>query len=225
MLAFMRNYLELSQDDLVAQRPEGADQDDVHFTEALAAAILTEYTEPGDTVLDPFAGYGTTLVVAQRMGLAAVGIELLPRRVRIIRDRVADRARVIEGDARRLGGYGVGPVDLCLTSPPYMTAADHPENPLTGYTTLDGNYQTYLAELGEVFATVAGLLNPGGHLVINVANLSTGGIVTPLAWDLAAVVSRRMSFRGEIYLRWDRPQPGITGDYCLVFRGDAEPAA
>jgi DNA modification methylase len=197
MLTFVRNYLELSRDDLVAQRPEGADEDDVHFTEALVAAILAEYTGPGDTVLDPFAGYGTTLVVAQRMGRSAVGIELLPQRVRIIRECVTDRARVIEGDARRLGEYGVGPVDLCLTSPPYMTAANHPENPLTGYTTLDGSYQTYLAELGEVFATVAGLLNPAGHLVINAANLSTGGIVTPLAWDLAAVVSRHMSFRGE----------------------------
>ena len=176
-------------------------------------------------MLDPFAGYGTTLVVAQRMERVAVGIELLSRRVRIIRGRVADQVRVIEGDARRLGRYGVGPVDLCFTSPPYMNAVDHPENPLTAYTTADGDYQTYLAELGQVFAMVASLLNPGGHLVINAANLSTGGIVTPLAWDLAAVVSRHLSFRGEIYLRWDRPRPGITGDYCLVFRRDADPPA
>ena len=33
---------------------------------------------PGDTVLDPFAGSGTTLLVAEMLGINAVGIELLP---------------------------------------------------------------------------------------------------------------------------------------------------
>jgi site-specific DNA-methyltransferase (cytosine-N4-specific) len=33
--------------------------------------------EPGDTLLDPFAGSGTTLLVAQMLGINAVGIELL----------------------------------------------------------------------------------------------------------------------------------------------------
>ena len=114
-------------------------------------------------------------------------------------------------------------VGLCLTSPPYMNAVDHPQNPLTAYTTLDGHYQTYLAELGEVFAAVAALLKPGGHLVINAANLDTGGVVTPLAWDIAATVAGaagRLTFRGEVYLRWDRPLPGITGDYLLIFAND-----
>lgn len=231
MLAVVRNFLELSVADVAAERPDASTQDDVHFTEALVAAIVTEYTAPGDTVLDPFAGYGTTLAAAERMGRRAVGVELLADRVRHIRRRVGDntgdKTIVIHGDACRLGEYGLPPAQLCLTSPPYMTAADHPQNPLTGYTTLDGHYPTYLAQLGEVFAQVARLLAPGGHLVVNAANLASrdvqggsAGQVTPLAWDLAAVLGRlpALSFRGEIYLRWDRPQPGITGDYCLVFR-------
>lgn len=109
MLTSVRNFLELSADDVVAQRPTdtvtGIGEEDVHFTEALVAAIVAEYTKQGDIVLDPFAGYGTTLVVAQRMGRAAVGVELLPERVRIIRGRVTEQARVIQGDARRLSGY------------------------------------------------------------------------------------------------------------------------
>jgi DNA modification methylase len=218
MLVSVEHFLALSADDLVAERPEAADEDDVHFPEALVEAIVGEYSSAGDTVLDPFAGYGTTLVVAERMGRRVVGVELLAERVRFIRARVSEAARVIEGDARRLDGYGVGPVDLCLTSPPYMDAVDHPENPLTAYTTLDGHYRTYLAELGGVFAAVARLLTPGGHLVVNAANLIAGGTVTPLAWDIARAIGRTLTFRGEIYLRWDRPPADITGDYCLVFR-------
>jgi DNA modification methylase len=52
--------------ELVEQRPPGAEQD-VHFPQSLAAAVIDEYTLPGQRVLDPFAGYGTTLVVAEHM--------------------------------------------------------------------------------------------------------------------------------------------------------------
>lgn len=46
------------------------------FPEALVAMVLTVYTDNGDTVIEPFAGSGTTLVVAKRMGRKGVGFEL-----------------------------------------------------------------------------------------------------------------------------------------------------
>src|SRR3990167_11537539 len=42
---------------------------------ALASAILSAYTKPGDTVLDPMAGIGTTVCEAIRLGRNAVGVE------------------------------------------------------------------------------------------------------------------------------------------------------
>jgi len=41
------------------------------------------------TVLDPFAGSGTTLAVARRLGRRAIGVELSPEYVPLIRDRCA----------------------------------------------------------------------------------------------------------------------------------------
>lgn len=213
----VKPWLRLTLGELHAQRPPGADED-VHFPESLVRTVLKEYTRPGDVVLDPFAGFGTTLVVAERMGRAAIGVELLPERVALIRGRLAGRARVVHGDARELAGLVSGPVDLCLTSPPYMTVNDHPENPLTGYETDDGDYPTYLAELGEVFRQVAGLLRPGGHAVVNVANIDYAGVVTPLAWDVAHVIGEHLTFRQEVFLCWDDQPEEITGDYCLVFQ-------
>jgi hypothetical protein len=107
-----------------------------------------------------------------------------------------------------------------MTSPPYMTATGHPENPLTGYRTMDGDYRTYLAELGRVAAHVAALLRPGGHLVVNVANLESAAGVTPLAWDVAGEMSRHIRFVRETFLCWDRHPAGVTGDYCMIFRRD-----
>jgi hypothetical protein len=113
-----------------------------------------------------------------------------------------------------------GPIDFCLTSPPYMHAFDHPENPLNGYETLDGDYEVYLQEIGEIFAQVAALLRPGGHLVLNAANIVTAGTVTPLAWDIARVVSGCLTFCQESFLCWDHQPTWMSGDYCFVFRKD-----
>ena len=76
--------------DLVAERPEGT-SDDIHFTEALAASVIGYASQPGELVLDPFAGYGTTVVVAERMGRRAIGIELVPEHLEIARRRSAAR--------------------------------------------------------------------------------------------------------------------------------------
>ena len=139
--------------DVVAERPEGT-TDDIHFTEALAESIIGHASQPGDLVLDPFAGYGTTVVVAERMGRRAIGIELIPEHLEIARHRSGGRGRLILGDARELSRLVDEPVDLVLTSPPYMPAVDHPQNPLTGYATDDGDYAVYLEELGAIFGQV-----------------------------------------------------------------------
>jgi DNA modification methylase len=212
----VERVIRLSADDLVNERVEGA-TDDVHFPQALVRTVLEEFTSSGDVVLDPFAGYGTTLLVGQQMGRDAVGVELLPDRADMIRQRLDDRGWVITGDARRLADFDIGPVDLCLTSPPYMNSVDHRQNPLTGYQTLDANYWLYLEELAEVFRAVGQVLRPGGHLVINAANIITGTVITRLAWDIACAVSSYLRFAGETYLWWDRTPPGLVGDYCLLF--------
>ena len=213
----MKPYLLLRAAELGAQRPPGQ-VDDVHFTEALAESVIADTTKPGDLVLDPFAGYGTTLAVAARMGRRAVGVELLAEHVELVRARTAGAAEVVHGDARRLAKLVEGPVDLVLTSPPYMSRVQHPENPLTGYATDDGDYSTYLAELGTVFAQVAALLRPGGHAVVNVANVVADEVVTPLAWDVGRVVAEHLTFLGETFLCWDAHPPGLAGDYLLWFR-------
>lgn len=207
--------------DLIAELPEGMSED-IHFTEALAASVIGHASQPGDLVLDPFAGYGTTLAVAERIGRRAIGIELMPEHLEIARQR-AGTARLILGDARELSRLVDEPVDLVLTSPPYMTGMDHRENPLTGYASIDGDYRRYLDELGSIFEQVATVLRPGGQLVVNVANVvATDGRVTPLASDMAGIIDQHLPLLGVTTLHWDEPPAGLDGDYLLWFaRPDA----
>lgn len=208
-------YLPATITELDTERVDGADED-VHFTQALARQVIEALTRPGEVVFDPFAGFGTTLAVAHGLGRRACGIELLPERVALIQGRVPE-ATVVEGDARGLGEMPVGPVDLCLTSPPYMTRNDHPENPLTAYESDDGDYARYLADLVDLARAVGTLLRPYGHLVLNVANIRHAGVTTTLAWDVASAVGAVLPFVGETAIVWDRLPQDFTGDYLLTF--------
>ncbi len=45
---------------------------------ALMAALISDFTDPDDIILDPFCGSGTTLIAALRLGRRAIGCELNP---------------------------------------------------------------------------------------------------------------------------------------------------
>jgi modification methylase len=57
--------------------------------EALLHRVILSSTNPGDTVLDPFFGSGTTGVVAKRLGRAYIGIEREPAYVALAAERLA----------------------------------------------------------------------------------------------------------------------------------------
>ncbi|HZV11946.1 MAG TPA: site-specific DNA-methyltransferase [Candidatus Kapabacteria bacterium] len=55
---------------------------------ALLLRIILSSTKIGDRVFDPFAGTGTTLVVASQLGRRSIGIEIDPDNVKCIKERL-----------------------------------------------------------------------------------------------------------------------------------------
>ena len=58
------------------------------FPEELPQWFMKLFTQEGDTVLDPFAGSGTTLFVAERMGRNAIGIEIMQEYYQMIKEQI-----------------------------------------------------------------------------------------------------------------------------------------
>lgn len=74
------------------ERLKNADGQKAHATqkpEALLYRTLLAATEPGDIVLDPFSGTGTTAAVAKKMGRRFIGLERDPEYAKVSRKRLA----------------------------------------------------------------------------------------------------------------------------------------
>lgn len=62
------------------------------FSAELARFFIEEYAKPDDSVLDPFAGVGTALLVSRAAGRDSIGIELLPVGAFVIDARLSAEA-------------------------------------------------------------------------------------------------------------------------------------
>ncbi|AEB42610.1 TRM11 family SAM-dependent methyltransferase [Micromonospora maris] len=160
---------------------------------AIAAHAIDAYTQPGDLVLDPMCGIGTTLVEAVHAGRDAFGIEYEPQwsniadaNIRHAHDQGATgRASVIRGDATRLISLVpkalTGQVALVVTSPPYGPTVHGLVRPgADGVVKYDDRYNdgedrgnlayrdlTGLADgFTQILAGCATLLRPGGVVVV-----------------------------------------------------------
>jgi site-specific DNA-methyltransferase (adenine-specific) len=114
---------------------------------------------------------------------------------------------VICGDARDMSEVADNSVALVVTSPPYFAGKAYELDLGAGH--VPATYLDYLVMLRDVFAECARVLEPGGRLCVNVANLgrkpyrSLAGDVTTILQDELA-----MLLRGEVI--WVKAK-GATG--------------
>jgi modification methylase len=90
-----------------AERLRDANGNKLHPTqkpEALVSRIVLAASRPGDVVLDPFFGSGTTGAVAKRLGRTFVGVEREAAYIEAARERIAAVRPLPEADLAMLAG-------------------------------------------------------------------------------------------------------------------------
>jgi hypothetical protein len=97
--------------------PAAFQEEDVRYPESLVEHFLREYTQVGDNILDPFAGFGTTLMVAERMERVPFGIEINPEKVSYVRGKLSQPEGMLQGDARSLAGIDLPVIALLGLTP------------------------------------------------------------------------------------------------------------
>ncbi|MEW5940480.1 MAG: DNA methyltransferase [Chloroflexota bacterium] len=211
----MKSHLQLTKS-YAYTLPREFQWHDVRMGSGLVEYFLKEFTREGDLVLDPFAGFGTTLYAAESMGRVAYGIEYTEKKAKFIQSRLSHPERLIHGDSRQLAKYDLPPFDFCMTSPPY-TNKEETDNPFSDYKELNYDYPSYLRDMRGIFEQVKRVLKPGAHAVVEMSNIKTPQGVTTLAWDVARELSQVFTFLGEIVVCWDKYDFGYDHSYCLVF--------
>lgn len=161
---------------------------------AIARKAIEAYSSPGDIVVDPMCGIGTTLVEAVHLGRDAVGVEYEPRWAELARANLAHartngasgHGDVICGDGRHVSSL-VDPalrglVALVVTSPPYgpslhgRVCTGGPRGVVKygyRYSTDPANLgaadlDTLLRAVREILVGCHRLLRPGGILAMTV---------------------------------------------------------
>lgn len=180
---------------------------------------------PGEVVLDPFAGSGTTLIGAYNLGRQGVGLELYDRFAGMCRERLEREAllrveapacepRLHLDDARNLACY-LPPesVDFILTSPPYWDillarrSADRREQRDYGSAGADlgrlEDYRDYLRELTVVFERAVAVLKTGRYCVAVVMDLRKKDRFYALHLDLS-VALQQVGLQLDDMIVWDR---------------------
>ncbi len=215
------------------------------FPQKLAERLIEIYTkDPGEVILDPFLGIGTTLKAAYNLGKKGIGIDLNKEYCKISKQRIKYQQKelfskniklfepeVYCDDSKKLLKY-VKPesVDLVITSPPYWNilnrrrSADNKE--IRNYSNSEkdiGNindYEKFLQNLKAIYGEVYKVLKINKRCCAVVMDIRKKDKFYPLHEDQTRIM-REIGFELEEYVIWDRQKDYNnmkTLGYPWVFR-------
>ena len=200
------------------------------FPAELAKRLIECFTnDRQDTILDPFAGVGSTLMAAKELNKDAIGIELSQEFTDIAMGRISNAEKQltlfseIESnvnihvvDSRTLCQYvDENSVDMVVTSPPYwdILIEKRPlypkENANYGDTENDlgkvRDYDEFLSELKAVFEQVYRVMKPDTYCCIIVMDIRKGNRLYPLHMDISMFMED-IGYQLDDLIIWNRAQ-------------------
>ena len=143
----------------------------------VARNLILRYSKEGDTVLDAFAGSGTTIIECKLTGRKGIGVDINREALMVVRDRLNfgslkkdfPEQKTFLGDARNLNLIKDGSIDLVATHPPYANIISYTKNSnhkqdgdLSKVVSID----EFCGEIEGVAGEFFRVLKPGGYCAV-----------------------------------------------------------
>ena len=161
-----------------------------NFAPQVPRNIIEMYSQPGQTVLDPMVGAGTTLVEAKLLARNAIGLDINPEAVELakkalrFKHRPPSQQKVRLGDARDLSFLDDNSIDLVLTHPPYMNIIRYSGGRIAGDLSNIGSLPRFCDEMEKVAAELYRVLRANCYCAILIGDTRKGKHYVPLAFNV-----------------------------------------
>ena len=216
------------------------------FSPTMVSEFIKFFTKEGETVLDPFAGIGSTLVACKRTGRIGYGIELNKTYFEVMKKRVPEFSKnIFNTDCRNVNTLSLPLINYCISSPPYWDVLSRSTDGFSHEREAKGldvkysdanddlgnisDYDLFLKELSDIYLKIYDLLSDGAYITIIVKNIKKGGKMYPLAWDIATLLGKKYVLKDEKI--WIQDKIGLSPygypnswasnilhHYCLILR-------
>ena len=179
----------------------------------LVRNLILKYTEPGELIVDPFVGGGTTLIEAWICGRNSVGIDISKLALQTTRAKLKDMKSLADNDSRvnlpdelkptvingnalgletllRRHGVIPGTVKLICVHPPYLDSLKYTDNDKRDLSNISDPARFY-RRISLFARHVFRLLAPQGVCAFLIGDVRKGGSFIPLGLNCA------MKFQGQ----------------------------
>ncbi len=151
--------------------------------------LILRYSQPGDLVLDPFAGGGTTLVEAKLLNRNVIGIDIndvalaeCAKKTAFFHEGANGQVLIKKGDARKLSLILDESIDLICAHPPYANIIQYSDQIPEDMSRLKP--PQFLSEMQKVAEEFHRVLKPEKYCAILMGDIRQGGYVIPLGFKV-----------------------------------------
>jgi DNA modification methylase len=143
--------------------------------------MVQRYTKPGDLVVDPMAGSGTTIDVCEEEGRRVIGYDINPQ-----------HPKVIKNDSRKIP-LEDNSVDMVFIDPPYGDNVNYSDDP-ADIGKISAEDPKFYEELEKVAREIYRILKPGKVMGWLIGDQWVKRKFTPVGFKIYQMLTERVGF-------------------------------
>ena len=171
--------------------------------------MIEEFTEEGDTILEPFCGMGTTVIAAGILGRKSIGIEIEPERFENLKNHIKKFEQTLKcypdiicGDSLRVSFPK--DVDAVITNVPYYGTRTSSSGDSNNFYN-QKSYFTYLELMENVIKKCSESLKRKGYMIVFCENIrDLNGDMIPQAFDICKIMQKYFHIKDERIVLYEK---------------------